>query len=85
MCSSSAKESGSPPSGRRRTAAGGKAVLLSSHVLLDGRRGGDVLTVLDAGRVVASGPPQELLARPEGGEPLSFAELLRRRRAPAPP
>jgi len=68
-----------------RRAAGGKSVLLSSHVLLDGRRGGDVLTVLDAGRVVASGPPAELLARPEGGEPLSFAELLRRRRAPAPP
>jgi ABC-type multidrug transport system ATPase subunit len=70
-----------------RRAAAGKAVLLSSHVLLDGRRGGDVLTVLDAGRVVASGPPAAVLRRPEGGEPLSFAELLhihRAHRAAAP-
>jgi len=63
-----------------RRAATGKTVLLSTHVLLDGRRGAQRLTVLDAGRVVASGPPAELLRRPEGGEPLSFAELLRRRR-----
>jgi ABC-type multidrug transport system ATPase subunit len=66
-----------------RRAAAGRSVLLSSHVLLDGQRGGDVLTVLDAGRVVASGPPAELLRRPEGGAPLTFAELLRRRRAGA--
>jgi ABC-type multidrug transport system ATPase subunit len=59
----------------------GSTVLLSSHVLLDGRRGGDVLTVLDAGRVVASGPPDRLLERDERGAALSFAELLRRRRA----
>jgi ABC-2 type transport system ATP-binding protein len=63
----------------RRTAAG-KTVLLSTHVLLDGRRGAQRLTVLDAGRVVASGPPAELMRRPGGGEPLSFAELLRERR-----
>jgi ABC-2 type transport system ATP-binding protein len=63
-----------------RRAAAGKTVLLATHVLLDGRRAAQRLTVLDAGRVVASGPPAELLRRPEGGEPLSFAELLRRRR-----
>lgn len=63
-----------------RRCAAGKSVLLSTHVLLDGRRAAQRLTVLDAGRVVASGPPAELLRRPEGGEPLTFAELLRRRR-----
>jgi ABC-type multidrug transport system ATPase subunit len=54
----------------------GASVLLSTHVLLDGRRGGDTLTVLDAGRVVASGPPASVLAAPDGS-PRSFAELLR--------
>jgi len=57
----------------------GASVLLATHVLLDGRRGGDVLTVLDAGRVAASGPPSKLLFD-ERGAPISFAELLRRAR-----
>jgi len=58
----------------------GASVLLSTHVLLDGRRGGDVLTVLDAGGVVASGPPSVVLERDAEGTPISFAELLRRAR-----
>jgi ABC-2 type transport system ATP-binding protein len=62
--------------------ATGKSALLSTHVLLDGRRG-HVLTVLEAGRVLASGPPDQLLPRGADGTPITFAELLRRARAGA--
>ena len=58
----------------------GKSVLLATHVLIDGRRGGDLLTVLDGGRVVESGPPARLLRPDAGAGPLSFADLLRRSR-----
>lgn len=62
-----------------RTRAGA-TVVVSSHVLLDGTAGGDVLTVLDGGRVVASGRPAELL-RDAAGARVTFAQLLRSTRS----
>jgi len=61
-------------------ARAGATVLLSSHVLLDGRSGGDALSVLDGGRLIASGPPAQLWGDGEGRR-VGFAELLRRARA----
>ncbi len=64
-----------------RLASLGKTVVVSSHVLLDGSHGGDVLTLLDGGRIAASGPPGELLRGDTPGARLSFAELLRHTRS----
>jgi iron complex transport system ATP-binding protein len=63
-------------------ARAGSTIVLSSHVLLDGAIGGDALTVLAGGRVVASGPPAALL-RDSRGERRTFAELLRQARGGA--
>lgn len=54
----------------------GATILLSTHVLLDGQAGGDALSLLDGGTIVASGPPAELLTDAQGGR-LGFAQLLR--------
>lgn len=57
----------------------GATIVLSSHVLLDGAIGGDRLTVLAGGRIVADGTPAQLL-RDETGARRSFAALLRQAR-----
>lgn len=62
-----------------RRARAGATIVLSSHVLLDGRIGGDGLALLDRGALIASGPPATLLCGP-AGERLPFAALLRRAR-----
>lgn len=55
----------------RRVSEGRTAVVIAHH--LDQVRGADTVVVLEDGRIVESGPPDELLARPGG----AFAKLWR--------
>ena len=62
----------------RKIARGGRTVLLSSHVLGEVEQICDRVAVIDSGRVVAEGTPEELGSRIRGGGVVVVAEPIDR-------
>jgi ABC-2 type transport system ATP-binding protein len=61
---------------RLRAAAGARAVLWSTHELADAEAIADQVVVLSAGRVVAAGPPAEVIAASGVGEGAGLAAAV---------